>query len=69
MRELNLKKEKRCGTIKGRTCANGSRQRQYLRLYESVESSTVSVESLFTTLLIDAYEGRDAVFDVPGEYL
>ena len=67
---INLIKEKRDGTIKGRTCADGSKQRQYLREDESVSSPTVSLEGLFATLVIDAYEGRDvATFDIPGAYL
>ena len=33
-------------------------------------SPTVSVESLFITFVVDAYEGRDiATFDIPGAYL
>ena len=67
---INLIKEKRDGTIKGRTCADGSKQHLYLKEYESVASPTVSLEGLFTTLLIDVYEGRDvATFDIPGAYL
>ena len=67
---INLIKEKRDGTLKGRTCADGSKQRQYLREGESVASPTVSLEGLFVTLVIYAYEGREiATFDIPGAYL
>ena len=67
---MNLIKEKRTGEIKGHTCANGSKQRLYLKENESVASPTVSLEGLITSLIIDAYEGRDvASFDVPGAYL
>ena len=67
---INLIKEKRNGTIKGSTCAEGRKQRQYLREDESVSSPTVYLEGLFETLVIDAYEGRDvATFDIPGAYL
>jgi hypothetical protein len=67
---VNLIKEKRCGRIKGRTCANGSKQRQFLKEGESVASPTVSLEALLATLMVDVYEGRDvATFDVPGAYL
>ena len=67
---VNLVKEKRNGTIKGRTCANGSKQHRYLKDFESVASPTVSTDALMLTLLIDAIEGRDvATFDVPGAYL
>eukprot|EP00957_Ditylum_brightwellii_P088007 6703136-Ditylum_brightwellii.AAC.1 len=66
----NLIKEKRDGKIKGRTCANGSEQWKYLKEDESVASPMVAVESLFTSLIIDAMEDRDiAVFDIPGEFL
>ena len=67
---VNLIKEKRTGEIKGRTCANGSKQHLYLKENESVASPTVSLEGLITSLIIDAYEGRDvSSFDVPGAYL
>ena len=56
--------------MKGRTCANGSRQRQYLKEDESVASPTAALESLFGTLLVDAYEGRDVgIYGVLGAYL
>jgi hypothetical protein len=67
---VNLIKEKRDGTIKGRSCANGSKQRKYLKEGESVASPTVSTEANLSTLVIDAFEGRDvAVYDVPGAFL
>ena len=67
---VNLIKEKRCGTIKGRSCADGSKQRRYLKPDESTYSPTCSTESLTTTLVIDATEKRDvAICDIPGAYL
>ena len=67
---VNIIEEKRDGRVKGRTCANGSKQRQYLQEYESVASPTVGQESLITTLLIGAYEGCKFIsFDVPGAFL
>ena len=67
---VNLIKEKWNGDLKGRTCADGSRQRRYLKQDESVASPTASLESLIVTLLIDAYEGRYVgTYDVPGAYL
>ena len=33
---VNLIKEKRCGELKGHTCADGSRQKQYLKEDETV---------------------------------
>ena len=70
MEAVNLIKIKRCGKVKGRTCANGSVQRKYLSSEDSIASPTVSLEAFLSTLLIDAKEGRDvAIFDVPGAYL
>ena len=67
---VNIIKQKRDGTIRCRTCADGSKQKRYLGKYESVASPTVSLESLFTTLVIDSYEERDiATFGIPGAYL
>ena len=65
---VNIITEKRCGKIKGRTFTDWSKQRCYLKHDESIASSTVSLESLISTLLIiDAYEGRsEGLFDVPG---
>lgn len=67
---VNLIKKKRCGKMKGRACANGSKQKRYLKHGESISSPTVSLEAIIGTLLIDAKEGRDvAIFDIPGAYL
>ena len=67
---VNLIKEKRNGKIKGRTCADGSKQKHYLKDGEDFTSPTISLEALFTTMLIDIFEGRDiATFDIPGAYL
>ena len=67
---VNLIKKKKCGKIKGRTCANGSKQKRYLKHGETISSPTVSLEAIIGTLLIDVKEGRDvAIFDVPGAYL
>jgi hypothetical protein len=69
LRALNLLKEKRDGSLKGRTVANGSKQRS---LYDKSEtaSPTVSIDSLITSFLIDVFEGRDAgICDVAGAYL
>ena len=69
LRAVNLIKIKRCGKVKGRTCANGSPQRKYIPREEAT-SPTLSMEALMGLLLINAYEGRDvAIFDVPGAYL
>ena len=55
---VNLIKEKHDGVLKGKSCADGSKQKKYLKLDESVVSPTTALESLIVTLLIDAYEGR-----------
>ena len=69
LRAINLIKEKRCGKIKGRTCADGRPQRAYTQR-EDASSPTIFLESLMASLLIDAHEERDvAIFDVPGAYL
>lgn len=66
---ITLVTEKRSGQIKGRACADGRKQRRYIRK-EEVTSPTIQLESLMLTLLIDAYENRDvATADVVGAYL
>ena len=65
-----LIKKKRSVIIKRRTRADGSRQRYFLREDKSVVSPTVALESLLTTLVIDAYEGRDIeTFEVSRAFL
>ena len=69
LRLVQLIKEKRCGKIKGRTCADGRKQRAYINQEDST-SPTVSTEALLITLMIDANENRDvATADVPGAFL
>ena len=66
---LTLIKKKRCGKIKGRVCANGRKQRKYIRK-EDVSSPTVRLESILATLAVDAKEKRVvATADVAGAYL
>ncbi len=69
LRAINLIKEKRCGKLKGRTCADGSTQRgKYTK--EQTASPTVSPDALMLSLMIDVYEKRDvAIADVVGAYL
>ena len=67
---MNLIKVKRDGTIKGRSCANGQKQRKYVSEEDNFSSPTVSNEALMNSLTIDSFEGRDvAITDVPGAYL
>ena len=67
---INLIKIKKNGVVKGRTCANGSRERYYSKEGDSIASPTTSLEAIISTLLIDVYEEREvAIFDIPGAYL
>ena len=67
---VNLIKKKIDGSIKGRTCADGSKQHKYLKEDESIASPKVALESLITTLVIDVFEHRNVVtFEIPGAYL
>ena len=62
-------KKKSKGRIKGRGCADGRKQRQYVPKADAT-SPTVSTEVVFVSAVIDAHEGRDiAVIDIPGAYL
>ena len=66
---FTLIKLKRCGKVKARACANGKKQRRYIKK-ETISSPTAQLESLILTLMIDAFEGRDtATADVTGAYL
>jgi hypothetical protein len=66
---LMFLKQKRCGRIKGRGCADGRKQRIY-KSKQEISSPTVSIESVFLTCTIDAKEGRDvATCDVPGAFM
>jgi len=66
---ITLIKLKRCGKVKGRACANGKKQRRYIKK-ETISSPTVQLESLILTLVVAAFEERDvATADVPGAYL
>ena len=70
MSAVSLIKEKRCGKLKARICANGSKQKKYLSPDESVASPTSSNEGVLTSFMIDAYERRViAILDIPGAYL
>jgi hypothetical protein len=69
LRYLMFLKEKRCGTIKGRGCADGRPQHNYMTKDETV-SPTVATEALILSCLIDAIEGRDvATCDIPGAFM
>ena len=62
-------KQKRCGRIKARGCADGRKQRIHTTKQEA-SSPTVAIESLLLTCVIDAEEHRDvAVVDIPGAFM
>jgi hypothetical protein len=62
-------KEKRCGKIKARGCADGRKQRLYTKK-EDASSPTASIESVMITSVIEAKEERDvAVVDIPGAFM
>ena len=66
---INLIKEKRCGKIKGRTVADGRKQRHFYSKFET-SSPALSLEAFFGTLAIDAAEERQiAIVDVTGAFL
>jgi hypothetical protein len=66
---LMFLKQKRCGRIKGRGCADGRKQRIY-KTKEETSAPTVSVESLFLSCVIDAKEHRKVVTcDIPGAFM
>lgn len=66
---LMFLKKKRCGTVKGRGCANGRKQRA-TTAKEDASSPTVSTEAVLISCTIDANERRDvASVDVPGAFM
>ena len=62
-------KKKRNGSIKGRGCADGRKQRLYTAK-EDASSPTVAIESVMLSSVIDAKENRDvATVDIPGAFM
>jgi Reverse transcriptase (RNA-dependent DNA polymerase) len=69
LRYLMFLKEKRCGRIKARGCADGRKQRLW-KTKEETSSPTVRTNSLFLTAIIAALEGRKVVtVDIPGAFM
>ena len=69
LRLVQLIKEKRCGKIKGRTCADGRKQRSYIS-EEDATSPTVHGEAVLISCMMDGHERRYvATADVPGAFL
>jgi hypothetical protein len=63
---INLVKEKRCGTIKGHTVADGRKER-WLHAKEETASPAVSTDALMLSAMMDACKERDvATADVAG---
>ena len=70
LRCVNLIKEKRCGKIKGRTCADGRPQRELYNKEQTSSPTAVSSDAIMLTLVVDALERRDvATADIAGAYL
>ena len=66
---LMFLKQKRCGQIKGRGCADGRKQRSWLGK-EDTSLPTVMTESVMLSCMIDAKERRDvATADIPGAFM
>ena len=62
-------KQKRTGTIKGRTVAGGNKQRDFISK-EEASSPTVATEAVLLSCIIDADERRDvAVIDIPNAFI
>lgn len=60
--------EKRDGRVKARTCANGSKQREWMSK-EDTSSPTVNLQSIFLTCAIEAHEDREvAIVDIPNAF-
>jgi hypothetical protein len=69
LRYIMFLKEKRCGKLKGRGCADGRPQRAY-RTKEDTSSPTVTTEALMLSCMIDATKHRDvATCDIPGAFM
>ena len=69
MESLIFLVEKRDGTVKARTCANGSTQREYTSRDEAA-SPTASTDAILITSVIDAKQSRDVMTaDVPNAFV
>lgn len=69
LRYLMFLKQKRDGSIKGRGCADGRKQRNHIPKHDA-SSPTIATKSVFLIARIAAKERRDmASMDVPGAFL
>jgi len=66
---LMFLKRKANGKVKGRGCADGSKQRAWTDKEEAT-APTIATEAVFLTAIIDAHENRDvAIVDIPGAFM
>jgi hypothetical protein len=66
---LMFLKQKRCGKLKARGCADGRPQREYITKEES-SSPTVSLYALMGSCVMDAMDDRAVItVDIPGAFL
>jgi hypothetical protein len=69
LESLMFLKEKRDGTIKGRACTDGRKQRE-TAAPGAATPPTVALELVLNTATIDTYNERDvAIVDIPGAFL
>jgi hypothetical protein len=62
-------KQKRCGRIKARGCADGRKQRLY-KSKDETSSPMVCTEAVFLTAVINAQERRKVMtIDIPGAFM
>ena len=66
---LMFLKQKRCGKIKGRGCADGRKQHKYLTK-DNTSAPTVATEALFLTCLINSMElHKFSTVNIPGAFM
>ena len=69
MESLIFLTEKRDGTVKARTCANGSTQREYIPIEEAT-GPTAATEAILITGVLDAKQGCDVMtLDIPNAFV
>lgn len=62
-------KQKRCGRVKGRGCADGCPQRDYITKDE-LSSPTISLYALMASCVLDELDSRHVItIDIPGVFL
>ena len=66
---LMFLKQKRCGKIKGRWCADGRKKREHFTK-DNTSAPTVATEALFLMCLINAVEHQKvATVDITGVFM